>query len=563
MRELVERLSRALGADRVALGASAGQRTDWVGHVGGEVLAAVHPQTTDEVALMLRMAAESATPVQVQGGNTGLVGGGIPPSRDGVGDPLPLLLCTDRLTGISDTDPVTGQLTARAGTTVADVQRAAESMGWVYGVDLAARDSATIGGTVATNAGGIRVCAYGTTRAQVVGVEAVLADGSVVSDLRGFAKDNTGYNLVGLLCGSEGTLAIVTAVRLRLWRPPPPSTLVALPVEGLGEAAGLAAAAAAPGVQLLAAEVVDADSWQAAAREADAADPLRGAAGGYVLLVEVGDGGDASGFTDAVTGRPRVAVATQASEKRALWRLREGQTDYWAAKGGALHKYDVTLPPDALDTFVASARGMAADLGGELGVFGHIRECNLHVQLSLPAAPAMADSAAAPGNGARCYGWHRVGRRTGGPGGCTRGGAQLRRATNRSGRRVAPHRGRQRIGRDGGWHRPHRGGRRIGRDGGWHRPHRGGNGRSPRPRCARPHGTGPDPRGGTRRVDLRRARNGAGQGPLPAPAARSRGDRCDAGDQGRARPAGHPEPRGHLPLTMAMAGKPPSAPPPA
>ncbi len=100
-----------------------------------------------------------------------------------------------------------------------DVQRAARSAGWEYGVDLAARDSATIGGTVATNAGGIRVLAYGMTRMQVAGIEAVLPDGSVISHMSGLAKDNTGLDLAQLLCGSEGTLAIITAVRLRLHRP--------------------------------------------------------------------------------------------------------------------------------------------------------------------------------------------------------------------------------------------------------------------------------------------------------------------------------------------------------
>ena len=157
----------------------------------------------------MRACRAARVPLVPQGGNTGLVGGGIP--RDGA-----VLLSLRRLTTIEDVDPDSGTVVAGAGATVAAVHQAAAEAGWAYGVDLAARDSATVGGTIATNAGGIHVFRNGMTRDQVQGVEAVLGDGTVVSRLHASRKDNTGYALAQLLAGSEGTLGIVTAARLRL-----------------------------------------------------------------------------------------------------------------------------------------------------------------------------------------------------------------------------------------------------------------------------------------------------------------------------------------------------------
>lgn len=408
--DLVTELARRIGAGRISAQTDPGRLTDWLGHSGADAVAVVHPESARQVADVLRVAGAHGVGVQLQGGNTGLVRGGIPPD---CGPPV-VLLVTDRLGGIKAVDGGTGQLTAGAGATVAEVQRAAVAHGWRYGVDLASRDSATIGGTVATNAGGIRVCAYGATRAQLLGVEAVLADGSVISDLGGLSKDNTGYDLPGLLCGSEGTLAVITAVRVRLWRPPPDSTLVAVPTATLAEAAEVAATAAAPGNPLLAAEVVDTASWRGCAVASGLPDPLRGAAKAFVLLLEVGDGGDASGFSGSVAERAGAAVALGVGDKRTLWRLREGQTDYWVSRGGSLHKFDVSLPVSALDPFLHDVRGHAGRLSGEAGVFGHIREGNLHVQLRLPTDEQLDPTATILGAAARLGGSisaeHGVGR---------------------------------------------------------------------------------------------------------------------------------------------------------
>ncbi len=380
MSQLADQLAQVLTSDQVSTTATPSQTNDWLGHSGGPVAAVVHPTATDEVSKVLQLASQLGVPVQIQSGNTGLVGGSTPP-RNGE---APILLCLDRMTGVRRMDSDTGELIARAGTTIAEVQDVAAQYGWRYGVDLAARDTATIGGTVATNAGGVRVCAYGSTRAQVLGLEFVLADGAVVSDRPGLSKDNTGYDLVGLLCGSEGTLAVVTQVRVKLWRPPMQATTLALPVDGLTEAAALSGSAAGPGFSLLAAEVVDRSSWHAAALMSDKADPLAHSAEGFVLLLEVGDGGEGQGVAEVITERPETVVATQTSQRRLLWQLREIQTTLWSRLPGALHKFDVSVPATELDALAAETDALTNRLGGRSGIFGHIREGNLHIQLVLP-----------------------------------------------------------------------------------------------------------------------------------------------------------------------------------
>lgn len=177
---------------------------DWTGRFAGAPTAVVRPGTGHEVAALVTLCREAGVALVPQGGNTGLVGGSVPLSGE-------VVLSLRRLGGVSDIDSLGGQLSAGAGTTVADVQAAAAAAGWAYGVDLASRDSATIGGTIATNVGGLQVLRYGATRGQLVGFEAVLGTGDTVSHMGGLVKDNTGYDLGGLLCGSEGTLGVVTA----------------------------------------------------------------------------------------------------------------------------------------------------------------------------------------------------------------------------------------------------------------------------------------------------------------------------------------------------------------
>ena len=162
---------------------------------------------------MLAACRDGGAVVVPQGGNTGLVGGSVPRA---VADREQVVLSLSRMRELEPVDIAAGEVTVAAGATLGALQEHARQAGFGFGVDLGARDSATIGGMVATNAGGMQVFRHGPMRAQLVGIEAVTADGSVLRRLPGLVKDNTGYHLPSLLAGSEGTLAVITRVRLRL-----------------------------------------------------------------------------------------------------------------------------------------------------------------------------------------------------------------------------------------------------------------------------------------------------------------------------------------------------------
>jgi FAD/FMN-containing dehydrogenase len=283
---------------------------------------------------------------------------------------------------LGEIDDLSGQVTVGAGATLGDVRRHASAAGWYYGVDLAARDSATIGGTVATNAGGIHVIAFGMTRMQVVGIEAVLADGTVLSHLSGMLKDNTGYDLGALLCGSEGTLGVITAVRLRLHRPVGRTTVALIGCQSYAEALELMGSAVAPGVRLIAAEVIDEQGTDLAGRMAGTHWPLA-ERHPLVLLLEVADGGDASGL--AGMDESDVVVGFDAAEQARLWKYRELQGEVFSALGVS-HKLDVSVPLPVLAACADELRGIVGAYPGveSFGVFGHLADGNIHVEIYGP-----------------------------------------------------------------------------------------------------------------------------------------------------------------------------------
>src|SRR4051795_1053498 len=182
---------------------------DITGRFGGPPALVVRPADTRQVAEVLAACHGAAVPVVPQGGNTGLVGGGVPRGGE-------LVLSLGRLSALGEVDVVAGQVTAGAGVTLEALQRHARARGLAFGVDHGARSGASIGGMIATDAGGAQVLRHGTMRAQVTGLEAVLAAGRIERRFAGLLEDNAGYNLPQLLIGSEGTLAVVTAARLRL-----------------------------------------------------------------------------------------------------------------------------------------------------------------------------------------------------------------------------------------------------------------------------------------------------------------------------------------------------------
>lgn len=376
----LDALRAAVGADHVLTEAdlTASYETDWTGRFSGRAGCVVRPRSTAEVAAVMTACAGAGVAVVVQGGNTGLVGGAVPAGGE-------VLLSLTRLDDLGPVDVPAGQVTAGAGVTLAALQKHARASGLDFGVDLAARDSATAGGLVATNAGGIRVLRYGSMRAQLLGAEAVLADGSVVSRMAGLLKDGTGYDLVSLLCGSEGTLGVVTAVRLRLV-PRLASRAVAL----LAMPDSDAAIALLPGLRgrlphLSAAELLFAPGLALVRRHGHLPAPFPVEHPVYLLL-ECADRldptdalveaiSDAEGLLDAT-------VATDSAGQRALWAYREQHTEAISAEGVPV-KLDVSVPTGRLPELIARLQPTVSRVapGARLIVFGHVNEGNLHVNV--------------------------------------------------------------------------------------------------------------------------------------------------------------------------------------
>lgn len=354
----------------------AGYEVDWTGRFRGTCLAVVRPGSTAEVAGVVAWCGRHEVPLVPQGGNTGLVGGGVPPAGA-------LVVSLARLDALGEVDPVAGQVTAGAGVTLARLAGRAEAAGWAFGVDLAARDTATVGGMIATNAGGVRVLRYGAMRANVVGVEAVLADGSVVRNLGGLVKDNTGYDLAGLLCGSEGTLGIVTAARVRLVPRAPDRLVVLLGLDSVAAAMEVCAAARRTVDGLDALEAVVGDGLDLACAHLGLAHPFGGRTPAVTLLVEwAGHGAPPGALTDLVDGVPAVAADDPAGRAR-LWRYREGQAEA-IARVGVPHKLDVTLPLGGLAGFVGEVASVVARSvpGARTHLFGHLGDGNIHVNVT-------------------------------------------------------------------------------------------------------------------------------------------------------------------------------------
>ena len=358
---LVEELRGVVGPQHVLVDADvrAGYETDWTGRFVGSTPCVVRPGSTDEVAAVVRACAVAGATIVPQGGNTGLVGGGVPLAGE-------VVLSLRRLSSVGPVDRLASQVTVGAGAVLAVVQDAARAAGLAFAVDLSARDSATIGGMIATNAGGLHHIRWGSMRANVVGVEAVLADGSIVSRLSGLTKDNTGYDLTSLLCGSEGTLGIVCAARLRLVRAP--GDVVTAVVECASvEDAVATVAAMRDAVVLDAAEV-----WL------DLPSPFPSSPVALLLEWE----GPVDALAAAVADRQAV-VADDSARRRELWAFRESITEAINAVGPPPHKLDVTLP-------VASIAPFCSEVGGVVGshrlfLFGHVGDGNIHVNVVGPA----------------------------------------------------------------------------------------------------------------------------------------------------------------------------------
>jgi FAD/FMN-containing dehydrogenase len=375
---LLRSLAGIVGEPHVLTGdATAGFAVDWTGRFRGQTPAVVRPGDTAEVAAVLALCTDAGLPVVPQGGNTGLVGGGVP--RHGE-----VVLSLTRLNQLGPVDHEACQVTAGAGVTLQQVADA--DPGLDLGILIASRDSATVGGAVATNAGGLRALRFGPMRAQLRGIEAVLADGTVVSHLAGLVKDNTGYDYPSLLAGSEGTLAVITAARLRLV-PRLRDTVTALAgVGGLDELHALARQAVREVPGLVSAEFFTQTGLDILVAHAGLAPPLPAPAAAYLLLEASGPG--AFGNLADVIGDRDAAVGESAADRARLWAYRERHPEAAGFLGVPI-KLDVSVPAAQ---WVRLASGAAAvvtgvDPGAEVITFGHVADGNVHVNI-VPAAPA-------------------------------------------------------------------------------------------------------------------------------------------------------------------------------
>jgi FAD/FMN-containing dehydrogenase len=352
---------------------------DWTGRFRGATPAVVGPGTVAEVVDVLRRCNAEGVAIVPQGGNTGLVGGSVPLHGE-------VVLDLRRLDALGAVDARTGQVTAQAGVTLARLQRHAAEAGWLYGVDLGAREVATVGGTVATNAGGVHVLRYGPTRRQLVGIEAVLADGRVIRRLDGLEKDNSGFDLAGLFCGSEGTLAVVTAARVRLHAPTRNKVVALCAFDDVDTALVAVGTLRCELDCVNAIEFFLADGLELVCEQLGFPRPFAVSHAAFVLV-------EAAANTDPTEALARavditadvadVAVATDVAAARALWRYREGHPEAINLLGAPL-KLDVSLPADRLADFIQAVPGRVREItpDARIWMFGHAGDGNVHVNVT-------------------------------------------------------------------------------------------------------------------------------------------------------------------------------------
>jgi FAD/FMN-containing dehydrogenase len=374
---VLQQVSSLVGAKYVSTDPDvlAARSVDYTGRYRGRASALVRPGSVDEVAGVLRICRDAGARVTIQGGRTSLVAGTVPEHDD-------VLLSTERFTAIGDVDTAERRITVEAGVTLSAVQHVASSAGLVFGVDLAARDTATVGGMASTNAGGLRTVRYGNMGSQVIGIDIALPDGSVLRRHSQVRADNTGYDLPSLFVGAEGTLGVITALDLRL-HPDPAHRVTA--VCGFDELSELVDAGrrfrALDAIAAL--ELIDGRAAALAEEHLGAPPPVQGH---WLLLVELAaDRDQTERLAEALEGvrtssEPAVAVDTAAQQR--LWRVRESLSEVVAVFGSPL-KFDVSLPLSAVAGFARDAGALVqrhtADAVAVL--FGHIGEGNLHLNV--------------------------------------------------------------------------------------------------------------------------------------------------------------------------------------
>ena len=389
----IESLCHAVGSAYVLTAAAdvAPYVRDWRGRYEGAALCVVRPATTLEVAAVVEVCAAAGVAVVPQGGNTGLCGGATPRGGE-------VVVSLTRLNRIRSVDPADNTITVEAGCTLLQVQEAAAAVDRLFPLSLAAEGTATIGGNLSTNAGGVQVLRYGNTRDLALGLEVVLPDGRIWNGLRGLRKDNTGYDLKHLFIGAEGTLGLITAAVLKLFpRPRQVATAWVAVRDPAAAVALLTRLRSAAGDRVTAFELVGRAALDLVlCHIPNARDPLAGRPD-WQVLVELSDTLAETPLTDIlerilaaaleVDEAQDVVVAQSESQALALWALRENVAEGQKREGLSI-KHDIAVPVSRIAEFIARADAalQAAFPSVRIVCFGHVGDGNLHYNQSQSSA---------------------------------------------------------------------------------------------------------------------------------------------------------------------------------
>ncbi|XP_007885179.2 D-2-hydroxyglutarate dehydrogenase, mitochondrial isoform X2 [Callorhinchus milii] len=358
---------------------------DWLRTVRGRSQLLLRPRNTEEVSQILRYCNDRNLAVNPQGGNTGLVGGSVPVFDE-------IIISTAQMNSIIDFNPNSGVLICQSGCILENLNGYLEAQDFIMPLDLGAKGSCHIGGNLATNAGGLRLLRYGSLRGTVLGLEAVLADGTVLNCLAPLRKDNTGYDLKQLFIGAEGTLGIITAVSILCPRKPRSVNLALLGCDRFDQILSIFNQCKGMLGEILSAfEFLDQSCREVVQEHLKLANPLQEKP--FYILVETSgsnanhDQEKLNQFLEEVMTSGLVADGTVATEERkikALWGLREGITEA-LSHDGYIYKYDISLPLEKIYDIVVDMRERLGDKAKRVVGYGHIGDGNLHLNIVSPA----------------------------------------------------------------------------------------------------------------------------------------------------------------------------------
>lgn len=389
--EVLQQLVQAVGAQHVLTDPNdtAGYLTDWRKRYSGLALCVVRPGTTAEVTAVVQICREAKLAIVPQGGNTGLCGGATPIGGE-------VLVSLWRLNQVRWIDAENNSICVEAGCTLQAVQEAAAGVNRLFPLSLAAEGSATIGGNLSTNAGGVQVLRYGNTRDLALGLEVVLADGRIWDGLRSLRKDNTGYDLKHLFIGAEGTLGLITAATLKLFPCPKDSAVAWVAVSNPAAAVSLLThLRSTAGDSVTAFEIVSRPALDLVLKHIpNARDPLATHSEWMVLIELSGGRGDLADMLTASLADAAGAdlimdavVAGSGSQTTALWALRENISEAQRIEGVSI-KHDIAVPVSRIPDFIRRADAALQVAFPDLRIvcFGHIGDGNLHYNQSKAAA---------------------------------------------------------------------------------------------------------------------------------------------------------------------------------